>query len=54
MKTTLREFAMDSRIFAAFAPGKNRAPQIFFPRKSASGNFTGIQYANAGANERNT
>jgi hypothetical protein len=30
----LREFAKNSRIFAAFAPGANRAPQFFFPRKS--------------------
>ena len=25
----LREFAKNSRIFAAFAPGANRAPQFF-------------------------
>ena len=30
----LREFVRNSRIFAAFAPGANRAPQFFFPRKS--------------------
>ena len=48
----LREFAKDSRMFAAFAPGANRAPQFFFPRKSAFRNFAGIRYANA-ANERN-
>jgi len=50
---SLREFAKNSRIFAAFAPGANRAPQFFFPRKSGSQNYTGIQYANATANERN-
>jgi hypothetical protein len=49
----LREFAENSRIFAAFAPGANRAPQFFFPRKSGSQNYTGIRYANAVANERN-
>jgi len=49
----LREFAKNSRIFAAFAPGANRAPQFFFPRKSAFRNFAGIRYANAVANERN-
>jgi len=48
----LREFAENSRIFAAFAPGANRAPQFFSPRKSAFRNFAGIRYANA-ANERN-
>src|ERR1700686_3168943 len=32
------EFAKNSRIFAAFAPGANRAPQFFFPRKSGSQN----------------
>src|SRR5206468_57188 len=41
----LREFAKDSRIFAAFAPGANRAPQFFFPRKSNSQNSTGIRCA---------
>jgi len=41
----LREFVEDSRIFAAFAPGANRAPQFFFPRKSGSQNSTGIRYA---------
>jgi hypothetical protein len=49
----LREFAKDSRIFAAFALGANRAPQFFFPRKSAFRNLAGIRYANAAANERN-
>ena len=49
----LREFAKDSRIFAAFAPGANRAPQFFFPRKSGSLNVAGIRYANGAANERN-
>jgi hypothetical protein len=39
----LREFAKNSRIFAAFAPGANRAPQFFFPRKSGSQNSTGIR-----------
>jgi hypothetical protein len=38
----LREFAKNSRIFAAFASGANRAPQFFFPRKSSSQNSTGI------------
>jgi hypothetical protein len=41
----LREFAKNSRIFAAFAPGANRAPQFFFPRKSGSLNSTGIRCA---------
>jgi hypothetical protein len=49
----LREFAKNSRIFAAFAPGPNRAPQIFSPRKSTFRNFAGIRYANATTNERN-
>ena len=49
----LREFAKDSRIFAAFVPGANRAPQFFSPRKSAFRNVAGIRYANAAANERN-
>jgi hypothetical protein len=49
----LREFAKNSRIFAAFAPGANRAPQFFPPRKSAFRHFAGIRYANAAANERN-
>ncbi len=49
----LCEFAKNSRIFAAFAAGANRAPQFFFPRKSAFRNFAGIRYANAAANERN-
>jgi len=50
---SLREFVKNSRIFAAFAPGANGAPQFFFPRKSAFRNFAGIRYANAAANERN-
>jgi hypothetical protein len=50
---SLSEFAKNSRIFAVFGPGANRAPQIFFPRKSASQNYPGICYANAAANERN-
>ena len=41
----LREFTKNSRIFAVFAPGTNRAPQSFFPRKSGSQNFTGIRCA---------
>jgi hypothetical protein len=41
----LRESAKNSRIFAAFAPGVNRAPQFFFPRKSGSQNYTGIRCA---------
>ena len=49
----LREFAENSRFFAAFAAGANRAAQLFFPRKSACRNFAGIRYANAVANERN-
>jgi hypothetical protein len=57
MKTTnrlcLREFAEDSRIFAAFAGVANRAPKFFFPRKSGSQTYTGIRYANAAPNERN-
>jgi len=28
-RVVLREFAKNSRIFAAFAPGANRAPQFF-------------------------
>ena len=51
--SSLREFAENSRIFAVFAPGANRAPQFFFPRKSGSRNFGGIRYANAVADERN-
>ena len=51
-RVALREFAKNSRIFAAFASGANRAPQFFFLGKSAFGNFAGIRYANA-ANERN-
>jgi hypothetical protein len=46
------EFAKNSRIFAAFTPGANRAPQFFFRRKSSFRNFAGIRYANAAANER--
>jgi hypothetical protein len=41
----LREFARNSRIFAAFAPDANRAPQFFFPRKPGSQNSTGIRCA---------
>jgi hypothetical protein len=41
----LREFARNSRIFAAFASGANRAPQFFFPRKSGSQNSTGTRCA---------
>jgi hypothetical protein len=48
------EFAKNSRIFAAFAPGANRAPQFFFPRKSGSQNSTGIRKANAEINERSS
>ena len=40
-----REFARNSRIFAAFAPDANRAPQFFFPRKLGSQNSTGIRCA---------
>jgi len=50
----LREFAKNSRIPAAFAPGANRAPQFFFPRKSASQNPSGIRKANAEINERSS
>jgi hypothetical protein len=53
MKTTLREFVRNSRSFGAFASGKNRAPNFFFPRKTGSQNYNGIRYANAAANERN-
>jgi hypothetical protein len=52
-RVILREFAENSRIFAVFAPGANRAPQFFSPRKSAFRNLAGIRYANAAANERN-
>jgi DNA-directed RNA polymerase specialized sigma24 family protein len=52
-RVVLREFAKNSRIFAAFSPDANRAPQFFFPRKSAFGNLAGIRYANAAVNERN-
>jgi hypothetical protein len=48
-----REFAKNSRVFATFASDANRAPQLFFPRKSAVRNFAGIRYANAVASERN-
>jgi hypothetical protein len=37
------EFAENSRIFAAFAPGANRAPQFFFPRRSVIQNCIGIR-----------
>lgn len=49
----LRESAKNSRILAEFALAENRAPQLFFPRKSAFRNFAGIPYANAVASERN-
>ena len=49
---SLREFAKDSRIFAAFTPGANRARTIFFPRRSALRNFGWHSICNA-ANERN-
>jgi len=49
----LREFAENSRNFAAFVACANRAPRFFFPRKSAFRNLAGIRYANAAANERN-
>ena len=49
----LREFAKNSRLSAAFAPGANLAPQFFSPRESAFRNFAGIRYANAAVNERN-
>ena len=52
VRVVLREFAKNSRIFAAFAPDANRAPQFFFPGKSAFQNIPGIRYANAAANER--
>ena len=52
-RVVLREFAKNSRFFAAFAPGANRAPQFFFPRKSGSQDSTGIRKANAEVNERN-
>ena len=38
----LREFAKNSRIFAAFAPGANRAQQFFFPRRAVAYDSTGI------------
>ena len=39
----LREFVRNSRIFAAFAPGGNLAPQLFFPRRSVIHNCIGIR-----------
>jgi hypothetical protein len=48
-----REFAKNSRIFAAFAPGANRAPQFFFPRKSAFRNSTGIRCADTPSTKGN-
>jgi hypothetical protein len=39
----LREFAKNSRIFAVFAPGPNRAPQFFFLRRSVIQNCIGIR-----------
>ena len=50
----LREFAKNSRISPAFAPGANRAPQFFFPRKSAFRNSPGIRKASAEINERSS
>jgi hypothetical protein len=50
----LREFAKNSRIFAAFAPAANRAPEFFFPRKSGAQNSTGIRKANVTINERSS
>ena len=41
----VREFAKNSRISAAFAPGAIRAPQFFFARKSGSQNYIGIRCA---------
>ena len=41
----LREFPKNSRIFAAFECGANRAQHFFFPRKSGSQNSTGIRCA---------
>jgi hypothetical protein len=52
-RVVLREFAEDSRVFAAFLLGANRAPQFFSPRKSAFRNIAGTRYANAAVNERN-
>ncbi len=49
--SSFRESAKNSRSFAAFAPGENRAPEFFFPRKTAFRNVAGIRYANA-PNER--
>jgi len=39
----LREFPKNSRIFAAFECGANRAPQSFFPRRSVIHNCIGIR-----------
>jgi hypothetical protein len=44
-RVVLREFAKNSRIFAVFSPGANRALQFFFPRKSGFQNSTGIRCA---------
>jgi hypothetical protein len=52
-RLSARDFAKDSRIFTAFAPGANRPPEFFFPRRSAFRNFAGIRYANAVVDERN-
>jgi hypothetical protein len=43
LRRHLRESAKNSRIFAAYAPGANRAPQFFFPRKSVIHNCIGIR-----------
>jgi hypothetical protein len=50
----LREFAENSRIFAAFAPGANQAAQFFFPRKSGSQNSTGIRCADTPSTKGDT
>jgi len=39
----LCEFVRNSRIFAAFAPGRNLASQLFFPRRSAAQSSTGTR-----------
>src|SRR6266550_2694971 len=39
----LREFVRNSRILGAFAPGANRAPQFFFPRRWVIHNCIGIR-----------
>jgi hypothetical protein len=44
-RADLREFAKNSRIFVAFVPSANRAPEYFFVRKSGSQNSTGIRRA---------